>query len=342
MKTSLAFGALALFSFAASTASAQILWQDDFETDSSADYTVLTLGNVPASVPAFAFDYSAITTDRGTDIGLAPRSAPGDSESALYMEVNNDSEEIANGSGAVSHAAVATSASFSGDYEVAVDIFQSINGVDDGSADGSTTYWHVIVNATGNQVFDWDAPPPTATTDGYMFGGNADNGAGSYDYFAVEGTAGADNFSATPGVIWPNSSVTGTATAGDNLGRDGDARRAAGASFGPGVDEFETLFPDASVPAGGAGGEQWMTVYMKQVGGVIQSKIDTEFVAEPLVVWTLDDPDDTYVSGRVMLQHTDIFVGSTPPDGKQFVLFDNLTVSVTSAEVSSDIWMMVD
>jgi hypothetical protein len=61
--------------FAASSATAQTLITDDFEADSSANYTIIDDGT-PDGTQDFAFDYVA------AGIPLAPRSTAGDVEAA--------------------------------------------------------------------------------------------------------------------------------------------------------------------------------------------------------------------------------------------------------------------
>ena len=72
--------------FAAATASAQVtLLSDDFEVDTSANYTIVTgpVGGVPDGSQEFAFDYVT------GGIPLAPRSAMGDT-GALRIEAEHD------------------------------------------------------------------------------------------------------------------------------------------------------------------------------------------------------------------------------------------------------------
>ncbi|MCP3919880.1 MAG: hypothetical protein GY711_30475 [bacterium] len=70
----------AIGTMAATSASAQII-SDDFEVDSSADYTIVNDGT-PDGTQSFAFDYIA------AGIPLAPRSAPGDT-GGLKLTVND-------------------------------------------------------------------------------------------------------------------------------------------------------------------------------------------------------------------------------------------------------------
>jgi hypothetical protein len=128
---------LAAGSLAATTASAQVVISDDFEVDSSANYTIVN-DAVPDGTQTFAFDYVA------AGIPLAPRSAVGD-VGGLRLANN------------ISLAAVDATTVFHNtpvnalQYKLTVDVFMNFTGTA-----GTTVHAHVGVGGNGatfNQLF---------------------------------------------------------------------------------------------------------------------------------------------------------------------------------------------
>ena len=129
----------AAFGYAAVPAAAQI--SDSFETDTSADYTVVDDSNGASGDGAFdgaidfAFDYVS------AGIPLAPRSAPGD-VGGLRMTVN-ETEEGAEGPTTTEedHITAFNNMALSGWYRLDVDIYLGVNP----GASGTTELAHVGV-----------------------------------------------------------------------------------------------------------------------------------------------------------------------------------------------------
>lgn len=123
----------AVLGYAATPAFAQI--SDDFETDTSANYTVVDESNAasgdgtPDGAILFNFDYTAL------GVPAAPNSAPGATK-GLVMTVN-DTE---NDPGAADHITAFNNTAMTGKYRLDVDVYMGID-----SPDGTTEFAHVGV-----------------------------------------------------------------------------------------------------------------------------------------------------------------------------------------------------
>jgi len=155
----------------AATASAVPIILDDFEIDTSANYTIVELGGPDASA-GFAYDYIA------TGIPLAPRSQAGDF-GGLRMTAN-DSVGAPNAITAFHNTAIAGLT----DYSLLVDVYIGITGTS-----GTTEHAHVGVagdGATPNQLFS-----PISGTGHYVaFDGE---GGSSSDYRHFKPSVGPVN-----------------------------------------------------------------------------------------------------------------------------------------------------
>lgn len=110
---------------------------DDFEADSSADYTIVEQGG-PDSTSSFAFDYIA------AGIPLAPRSAPGDRRGLRFTA--NNSLGASNAVTAFHNTGILTD-----NYTVFVDVW-----LNNQASEGTTEHAHIGVAGDGvtpNQLF---------------------------------------------------------------------------------------------------------------------------------------------------------------------------------------------
>jgi len=142
------------------SASAQTIISDDFETDTSADYTLVDDGNIDGT-QQFAFDYVA------AGIPLAPRSSPGDT-GGLRLTAN-DSFGLNNAFTLFHNTDVSLDR-----YQLTVDVFMGFSGID-----GTTEYAHVGVGSPAvrhNQLFS------PISGDGAFIASNGDGGATLSDY----------------------------------------------------------------------------------------------------------------------------------------------------------------
>lgn len=160
MKTQFALAA-ALGLIATGTTQAALI-SDDFEVDSSGDYTVVQ--STGDSTSTFAFDYVA------AGIPLAPRSAPGD-KGGLRMTANDTAgapDQIT-----AFHNTLVTPPAGKG-YKLTVDVYMNVNL----AASGTTEYAHVGIGgdgATFNSIF------------------TPISGSGMFHAFTGEGGSGSDH-----------------------------------------------------------------------------------------------------------------------------------------------------
>ena len=143
----------------ASSASAQII-TDDFEVDTSANYTITDDGT-PDGTQAFAFDYIA------AGIPLAPRSSPGDT-GGLRLTAN-DTAGVSDGWTCFHNTAVNSS-----HYTLTVDVWMNfvVSGV-------TTEYAHVGVGGDGMTVNSLFLP---ITGSGSYIAFDGDGGSTLSDY----------------------------------------------------------------------------------------------------------------------------------------------------------------
>lgn len=207
---------------AATTASAQTtLFTDNFESDSSASYTVVDDG-VPDGTQTFAFDYIA------AGIPLAPRSTAGDT-GGLRLTAN-DTLGSADAVTVFHNTPVVES-----HYRLTVDVFMNWNPA---STSGTTEFAHVGIGgdgATFNQVF------LPISGSGAFLSFTGDGGSGSdYRWFRDPlNTPPGDTSSTT----LPNSHPSYLGHGSNNSG-----------SF------FQALFPSPPSTIAGSPGNIWTTV----------------------------------------------------------------------------------
>ena len=142
MKHKLVFGIGATLSAAmcAAPVSAAVVLSDDFEVDTSANYSILDESNAlsgdgtPDSAATFNFDY--ITAG----IPLAPNSTAGDT-GGLKMVANETDTDA----GAADHITAYHNTSMSGTYTMQVDIYMGVE-----AAAGTTEFAHVGIGANNN------------------------------------------------------------------------------------------------------------------------------------------------------------------------------------------------
>ncbi|RMH16324.1 MAG: hypothetical protein D6698_09815, partial [Gammaproteobacteria bacterium] len=173
------------FSLAALTAAAvatpsmaAVLISDNFEVDTSANYTIRDDGNAPSgdgtpdSAATFAFDYI------GAGIPLAPNSTAGDI-GGLKMVVN----ETANDAGAADHITAFHNTALSGTYTLQVDIYMGV----DLNASGTTEFSHVGIGSDGT---DFNSIFTPIAGDGHFLSMTGDGGSASdYRHFTPSQTS---------------------------------------------------------------------------------------------------------------------------------------------------------
>lgn len=171
--------ALLLASVAATSAvQAQTLFSDNFETDTSANYTVVNDGTLDGTV-LFGFDYVA------AGIPLAPNSTAGNTKGLRIT--SNDSAGAVDALTVFHNTAVTAPA-----YKMSVDVFMSFSGTT-----ATTEHAHVGVGGNGT-TFNSIFTPISGS--GSFIGFTGDGGSGSdYRWFLDEARGGATTYPNTDG-----------------------------------------------------------------------------------------------------------------------------------------------
>ncbi|GAB4314322.1 MAG: hypothetical protein Kow0059_06020 [Candidatus Sumerlaeia bacterium] len=293
LKKLIVCSALAAMAGFQTAGAATILYSDDFNTDTSGNYTQVNGTDV---LVEFAYDYSAATIHGGGAIPVAPNTTDS-SKKGLRMQVN-----LTNG--ARTGVNVYTNQSFSGNYIVDVDVFFRVNGPPPAGGTGSTEYYRLGINHSGTKLInffqDGSANNPQST-DGYWFQGTGDAGA-AQDYVFLRGDDAAAAQAADGGVFEVSGNV--------------------GVSNGNGTDPFNgaTVNYYGSYPYPGCTGDNWLELRMEYNNGIVTVYMDGNKIA------VLNDPLQRWTSGKVCLGMEDTFVSIAPAD-TSYVLFDNLRVT---------------
>src|SRR6266487_486925 len=311
-----AFGAFLTVLPLSATLRGQILFSENFDTDTSARWIWFngSADGTPDFTVQFAFDYS---TNRYVANGLtnfippAPNSTGGTTR-GVKLTVNKDDNAAA--------AAISlypAGMTFSNNYALRADMWINYNGPAFGGT-GSTEFGTFGINHAGNKV-NWIDPgiDPAPVSDGVWFAVAGEAGAGTgtitdYDAYVGDGAASA---------FWLRG------TEGGFLDRDGDGSpetevNPAQANTYP----LKLLFPSPQFETPGAPGKQWLQVEVRQ---------HTNDTGSPVVTWLING----YViaehaqravfgqtAGNVMIGTMAPFSAIASPKEDSFVIFDNVRV----------------
>ncbi|HJN81720.1 MAG TPA: Calx-beta domain-containing protein, partial [Verrucomicrobiota bacterium] len=273
---------------------AQVLFEDNFNTDTSANWTVLSGTNADENDAAydaalgdftvdFAFDYST----RG--IPPAPNSAD---QTTLGVKISVNNNDDTTGSEAMGVNLFPANQNFSGNYALRVDMWINYNGPAGGGT-GSTEHAIFGMNQSGEQV-GWSSQP---TGDGVWFGVDGEGGS-STDYYSFE----ADD-SGTVSPLPP------------------DLAGMVGKNNTHPVYQF--LFPSPAFETQGAPGKNWVSVEVRQDDDVLS------WVMNGMVIASRPASDEFFgvrTEGTVMLGYMDLFNSIANPKVDNFVVYDNLRV----------------
>ena len=270
-----------------------LLFADDFETDSSAQWSLFwgASNNIPDYTAQWNFDHTLLpNTFNGatTLIPPAPNSPKGASH-ALRLSVNNNDTSA-------SIAALnlyPKNQSFRDNFALKFDLWLNYPGDVGGiNSTGSTQHAIFGIDHLGTQP-NW-AAPTAASSDGIWFGVDGEGGA-SRDYMAFVG----------------NSSSRPTELLG--LAASGLAESNNSAPF------YQALFPPNRFETAGAPGKNWVEVELRQTNNTIIWLLDGSVVAQRLNT-------SSFTAGTIMLGFMDTFNSIANPASDAFVLFDNVRV----------------
>ena len=298
----------------------QALFQDAFESNSSANYD-LRVGYYTGTATndytlEWSYDYSALTFNRFASqtatpqtlpVPPAPNSAAGTSK-GLKITVNKNDDEP----GRFALSLYPKTPAFSGDYVLKFDAFLNHAGYAD-SGVGTTEYLTFGLNHSGNLV-NW----------GVL------SGSEQREDFATEAVGGTDSDGAWFGLVGDDGAARGLQAWEGQAGQpsrflDGDAggipdRDGNGTPDVNGSEPYlRTAFPASRFEAAGVLGKRWVQVEVSQVGDVLTWRIDGRIVSRR----TNTGP---WKSGRVMIGYMDPFAGVAEVKGESWLLIDNLRV----------------
>lgn len=273
-----------------------VLFSDNFDTDTSGNWTFLwgANDNLPDYTTNWAYDYGQISyTYNGTTylIPPAPNSTNGTTLGVKFT-VNN-----MNGSDAGVNI-YPRSQHFSGNYAFKFDMWINYPGnAEGGGASGTTQYAIYGLNFLGTEV-NWGAASATST-DGIWFGNDGDGGA-IQDYLAFVGN-----------------------TSGTQIELEGPT--AAGLSQSNHTASiFTSLFPTPPSETTGTPGKTWATVEIDQTNNNLIWKMNGTVIAQRTNT-------SSFTAGNVMLGLMDIFPSLANPASQCYVLYDNVSVLNLSA-----------
>ena len=273
---------------------AQVLFEDDFNTDTSANWVILSGTSADENDAAydaalgdyivdFAYDYSA------SGIPPAPNSTD-KSTKGVRISVNNTDNTA--GSESIGVNLFAADKNFSGNYALHVDMWINYNGPAGGGT-GSTEHAIFGMNHSGETV-GWTTLP---TGDGIWYGVDGEGGSSS-DYYSFE----ADD------------SETVTALPLELSGQVGKNQTHPA---------FQFLFPAPAFETQGSPGKHWVSIEIRQKDDVLS------WVMNGMVIASRPVAEEFYgvrTEGTVMLGYMDLYNSIANPKEDNFVIYDNLRV----------------
>lgn len=274
-------------------AAEEILFEDRFDTDTSANWTVLNASDngVPDFTADFGYDYSR------DGIPAAPNS--GGTTRGVKLGVNKDDVP-----------AVATvnlypkGRSFSGNYALRFDLWINYDGGSYGEGGSGTTEFAIFgLNHLGTRI-NWAPPGGASPSDGLWFAVTGEGGS-LRDYRAYVGGGHG------PSVEWRGFDA-------GFLDRDQDGEPEVNVSFDdPDTHPLKRLFPAPDYESPGVPGKHWVRVELAQRNNETTWSINGHVIATR--------PNTTgYTSGNILLGLMDILISRSP--APNFVLYDNVQV----------------
>ncbi len=272
------------------TNSYPLLFADDFDVDSSANwnlYWAAASGSSPDYSINWAYDYGATrSTYNGTTHLIPPAPNSTGSTKGVRMAVNST-----NGIN-LGLNIYPKNKSFSNNFAVKFDMWVNYPGAAGGSGStGSTQFPIMGINHLGTQV-NWAATSATSS-DGLWFAADGDGGT-TRDYRAYLG-----NLSGV------ETELIGT---GSGLSQSNHATTI-----------YQTLFTTPPSETTGTPGKTWVQVELDQTNGVINWKMNGTVIATR-------SNTSGFTNGTIMLGLMDVFPSIASPVADSFVLFDNVRV----------------
>lgn len=273
-------------------AAQSVLFSDDFDTDTTANWTVKdgSVSGTPDFGVQFNYDYS----QKG--IPAAPGSTGGTTR-GVWMTVNKDDT--------AEQAAVSifpSGKNFSGNYALRFDMWLGYNGLAYGGT-GSTEFATFGINNSGDFA-QWSLAPDS---DGGLFFAVTGEGGAARDWRAYLGSPGG-------------APLELQGAAGGFIDRDG-----SGAVENEAFDQnaatnpLRFMFPAPPFGTPEVPGKRWVRGEVRQQDGKITWVMNGYVIAQR-------DVDALSAAGNISLGNMDIFASIADPKTDNFVIFDNVKV----------------
>lgn len=289
--------------FVTSTSAQTILWSENFETDTTANWNVNTLGG--GSDANFYFDYSSV------GIPKAPHSGASDGTYGLRLRANQFGILPNAFPGGVSVSPIGQS--FSGDYILRFDMWLNFNGPAPGGGTGSTQMSGAGIGTAGTS-----SQIAGGVVDSIFFSGDGDGGMATQDY-RVYAPAAPSQYAWSSGVY----------AAGNNDAQVQNNRHPYYASVFAGQSAPAAqlaLYPQQTGTAeDGALGWAWRDVEIAKIGNTVTWTVDG------LLLATVDiTTAGTLGGGNILFNQYDINATTTDAAGNDllFGLYDNVVVYI--------------
>jgi hypothetical protein len=294
---------------------------DDFNTDTSANYSIIETATSTINTPSlaedasfeFAFDYSTPSAADGTAIPVAPKTTDA-TTLGLRLEANiND----ANGEAAcVNLYPVGVDIPAGTDYTISFDMWINYNFVEfnDGSFSGTTNF--LMVGAFGDPSLPmWNFASGLTAAPAGIFVAASGDGDSSFDYRLYYGDTGAGGFTQQA-----DGAASGWVATANNHSD----------TF------YQTLFPPVPVPGlnidnpeepgasdfvsrAGAAGKQWVEVELTVLGGTVTWRLNGTTVMTNTNTSGFD-------AGSPVIGYFDFNTSISGSPADQFGLIDNLCI----------------
>lgn len=306
----------------APAAGAAPLFEDNFDTDSSANWTVKT-GYFEGSNPEdysidWAFDYGQLTVKtyksaadaEPVEIPIPPAPNSQGTTKGIRVAINKK-DDLAE---RMAVNLYPKGKSFSGDFVLKFDLFLAHGAYADTGV-GTTEYAIAGINHSGNYV-NWFVLTGTSLTDAFkntavgrdnsdgVFFGLTGEGGAARDYVSFQG--GGPGLPPVPKLA---DTTGGLIDRNNNGAIDVDDSEAY----------FQNAFPMPRFESPGMPGKRWLEVEIAQRGNTITWKVDGHLFARRV-------NDSGFTSGNIMLGYLDPFTSIADPREETYALFDNVRV----------------
>lgn len=312
------------------------LWQDNLDTDTSANWAV-KVGYYDGTAADdysidWAIDYSKLTykfylspaDEAPVEIAIPPAPRSNGTTRGLRVAVNKKDTEAAR----FSVNLYPKNQNFSGDFVLKFDLFLNHSAHTDNGV-GTTEYALFGINHGGNYA-NWFALSGAAQRADFLTSAvGRDNSDGLF--FAITGDGGAARDAVSLQGVAGSAPLPKMA---DSSGGIPDRNNDGAIDSDDAEGYFANVFPGGRFEQPGVPGKRWIAVEVSQIGDTVTWRMDGHIMAQRV-------NDTTFKSGTIMLGCEDPFTSISDPLDETYLLFDNVrvepvrTVVVDTADNSS-------